>query len=650
MSIINLADSDRENFVVSEVGNKAFNMALIKKCGLRAADGFVIPISAFEETVRDNNAEAQYRDCNGENDFVKLRELIKTFHLPQKILDELRAGMAKTGYPVIVRSSSPLEDGSRTSMAGMYLSVGNVSDEQALLAAIREVWASAFYNKCKEHKPLAVLIQSYHRAEVGGVIFSQNPFGRDAYYGEFSYGGAEKTVNGEENTGFELSEEGIEGQAPRALAEQSKALYRAVAVLRDELGCEVDVEWLIDKQGLMILQVRPITALKRRKRINSFAVIDSEAAELLDETDMSDFYDRYMKWYDKRMRLRTICKKHKVHLPIVKYVFYTEQDLDMAAVFNAFPSVNIFKIESEIGIRTMKKELVEGFLAELYRSLKRERLIVRIQEITETEGCGNSCIMGDGKIFIECMPGGFGGFLTGALDFSRYIVDDKYHVCQKDILEYDTIWKFTDKTNRFEKTVLESPVKGELSETQLREIVDMTVAINREIPNAKLEFEVAGEHAFFNDATLENEDFEVSDVAKRVISAGDFEGELNIMTIDELEDMKKQLGTRSVIAEGAFLMRQKEYLDSKRFHENGGRKVLAAPYPAPCLSVLIPYYDGFIFSRGGALSHLAIILREQKKPAVIDEGIYDRADKAWVAVKSGVVYEGSRTGDRDEKQ
>lgn len=648
MSIISLQDIQSKGCPIEEVGNKAFYMSVIKNAGLRTSDGFVIPVSTFCETLKYNHADEQYDNCTVENDFVKLREMIKTFAIHEDIWQEILFCVGVIGFPVIVRSSSPLEDGYESSMAGMYLSIGNVCDEAALADAIREVWASAFYNKTTEHKPLAILIQHYYSADIGGVIFSQNPFGGNLYYGEYAENSTEKAVNGEENIAFELGEDGIIGNVTEKLRAESNVLYNAINRLKDKLGGEVDVEWLLDKEGICFLQVRPITGIKRRKKINYFAIVNSEDEEALEEIDMSGFYSRYMKWYDKRMRLRLMCKKHEVHLPIVKYVFYSGDNLDIDAVFKEFDGVDIFKIESDIGIRTVKKEKLETFLYELFESLHKEHLIVRIQEITLTEACGNSCMLENGTIYVECMPGGFGGFLKGELDFSRYILDKEYNIIQKDIFEYDKVWKFSEETGRFEKTLLNESVSGELSTKQLYEIVDMTKKLNTEVRNIKIEFEIAGEHAYFNDATLEDEFFGIEDVKRRVISPGDFEGKLCIMSVDELLSMKAQLGGRSVIAESTFLIKQKEYIDEMKINESAGDKILVAPYPEPCLSALIPHYNGFIFSKGGALSHLAIILREQHNPAIIERDIYNWGDGTFVSIKNGVIYNMSKEGREDE--
>ncbi|MDI6619352.1 MAG: PEP-utilizing enzyme [Clostridiales bacterium] len=108
------------------------------------------------------------------------------------------------------------------------------------------------------------------------------------------------------------------------------------------------------------------------------------------------------------------------------------------------------------------------------------------------------------------------------------------------------------------------------------------------------------------------------------------------MTEEELRELKEQLGGRSFIAESEFIRKSKKYL-KERLKDESVREVLVAPYPDPCLSALVSYYEGFIFERGGLLSHLAIILREQNKPAVIHRGISGYADGADVEMIQGKV-------------
>lgn len=615
-----------------EVGNKAYNLLRVRERGFQVADGFILPISCFYEVMRFNHAMEQFESLKEPNDKVRFRERIHTFSFPEEQWLEIKHLVAQIGFPLIVRSSSTLEDGMKSSMAGMFLSVGNIEDEEGLRKAILEVWGSAFYNRVQDHQPLAILIQSYRKGVIGGVLFSTNPYGGNSFYGEYSEGGAEKTVDGRQNVPFELNDDGM---TIDALWDYGKQLADTILALKKEFQTEVDMEWLINDQGLWILQVRPITALPLRRRVHEFLLVDAEDEQTLEQIDFEAFHPRYMKWYDKRMRLRKICKKNGIHVPVVAYVFYQPRNLRMDDILAYFEGVTIFKVESKRGIRTLTKNQLESFLLGLCENELDSTMIVRIQEITLTQACGNACMVGN-QIYIECMPGGFGGFLTGELDFSRYLVDQQCHILHKNILRYSKVYRFQEASSKFEKVNLLEPIDGELEKVVISDIVDMVLALEQELPKAKVEFEVANHHAYFNDATLEGRDITSLDTSRRVLSKGNFEGNLVKMEDEALEEMKQQLGSRSVIAEGEFLVRQAQF--RKKYESlKEGKYILAVSYPDPCLSVLLPFYEGFIFTRGGLLSHLAIILREEGKPAIIDEKILEKENGAYIKVIDGVI-------------
>ena len=136
-----------------------------------------------------------------ERHYPEFKEKIMSFSFPEDIVVKLRALANKfSGRPMVVRSSSLLEDNVKTSFAGKYESVfvsnsGSLEENlNALLNAIKEVYASVFspdaiaYRKEKNlidyDEKMAVLIQNvvgtkrenYFYPFVAGVGFSFNMF------------------------------------------------------------------------------------------------------------------------------------------------------------------------------------------------------------------------------------------------------------------------------------------------------------------------------------------------------------------------------------------------------------------------------------------------------------------------------------------
>jgi rifampicin phosphotransferase len=102
-------------------------------------------------------------------------------------LEKRRALLGAKG--VFVRSSTNSEDLPNFSGAGLYTTVPNVRDDNALLEAIKTVWASLWNYEAYEaresfginHSAVypAVLIQEGINAEAAGVLITTNPFDRE---------------------------------------------------------------------------------------------------------------------------------------------------------------------------------------------------------------------------------------------------------------------------------------------------------------------------------------------------------------------------------------------------------------------------------------------------------------------------------------
>jgi len=134
-------------------------------------------------------------------DYPEIQAAYARGHFPQEVIERLRGLLAEVGdQPLIMRSSSLLEDNFDTSFAGKYESVfcpnqGTLEENlEALTRAIRRVYASVFnpdallYRKQRGlldfDERMAVLIQvvqgqgyrDYFFPSIAGVGYSRNPF------------------------------------------------------------------------------------------------------------------------------------------------------------------------------------------------------------------------------------------------------------------------------------------------------------------------------------------------------------------------------------------------------------------------------------------------------------------------------------------
>ena len=197
---------------------------------------------------------------------------------PLPVDAELRAAWAEASEggrrAVVVRSSSTVEDGRTSSMAGMFTSVLNVRDWPTFRQAVDTVLESAKVvaladagARERARAPMAVLIQPQLDATVGGVLFGVDPVsGRtDHVVVSASEAGPAAIVGGEvDGSRYVLSRRRVvDGPvggplSPGRLHQLRSLAHRAERVF----GGPQDVEWAFDGDGrLWLLQSRPVTAV-----------------------------------------------------------------------------------------------------------------------------------------------------------------------------------------------------------------------------------------------------------------------------------------------------------------------------------------------------------------------------------------------------
>ncbi|MCP5067199.1 MAG: hypothetical protein GY946_11590 [bacterium] len=250
MRILDLASVDPAKEI--GFGGKAAGLARLIAAGARVPAGF-----AIEATVANPD---EWNDDERQSLLSKSRRL----------LPDLLA----------VRSSALGEDGSEQSFAGLFESILEVGDEQALISAAGCCIASGAservraYTKSEATVPVGVVVQRLVRARAAGVVFTRDPAGRDrAVVIEAVRGLGDKLVSGHTEPerwrvhrsglgGFEAHLEHL-GEGEPALGE-SEAIAIAVEALRleRELGHPLDLEWALEEDSEpWWLQARPITAV-----------------------------------------------------------------------------------------------------------------------------------------------------------------------------------------------------------------------------------------------------------------------------------------------------------------------------------------------------------------------------------------------------
>ncbi|HSE16320.1 MAG TPA: PEP/pyruvate-binding domain-containing protein [Pyrinomonadaceae bacterium] len=266
------------------VGGKAHNLRKVSELGLRVPHGFVVTTRAFEAFLEENDLAEEIQALSRRQLSTRIHDLIVNTPLSPElcdVLDHAAEEMLDRG-PVVVRSSAVGEDSARASFAGQHDSFLHVRTLAGLKNALRECWASCWSERAiayraargLEIKSMAVVVQTQVDALAAGVLFTRTAEGTILV--EHTSGLGDALVAGAIDPGrFVLQRGGNSfrvlsaGEQPiknieDVLLSRSRLaeLGRVAATLEEGLGGPQDVEWAIDRSGLLyIVQSRPITAI-----------------------------------------------------------------------------------------------------------------------------------------------------------------------------------------------------------------------------------------------------------------------------------------------------------------------------------------------------------------------------------------------------
>jgi pyruvate,water dikinase len=170
------------------------------------------------------------------------------------------------GGEVAVRSSATAEDLPQASFAGQQDTYLDVEGEQALIDAVRRCWDSLHTERAVAYRAnagiqdtaMAVVVQRMIDPERAGVLFTANPItGRRT----------QMVVDAAQGLGTAIVDGTVvpdhhEFDDDAARDDWLEDLRTAGLRLREHFGSPQDIEWAIDRDGVLwLLQSRPITTL-----------------------------------------------------------------------------------------------------------------------------------------------------------------------------------------------------------------------------------------------------------------------------------------------------------------------------------------------------------------------------------------------------
>ena len=180
------------------VGGKGRSLAQMSNAGFNVPGGFQLIIPAYREFIADNNLQAKIVELakpeisNGRASFESasssIQALIVANQLSATLIAELQetyAALSGDNPAVAVRSSANAEDLPGLSFAGQQETYLNVRGADALIAAVRNCWASLWTGQAIAYRhemgidqnsvAMAVVVQIMVPADVAGILFTANP-------------------------------------------------------------------------------------------------------------------------------------------------------------------------------------------------------------------------------------------------------------------------------------------------------------------------------------------------------------------------------------------------------------------------------------------------------------------------------------------
>lgn len=550
--------------------------------------------------------------------FPKIEEAIARFHFDEEGRKLIIQAMKKEfqeceGAEFAVRSSASHEDSGENSFAGIYETILNVPDFEAVVTAMEQS-VKAYYsygaivarirtNNYSALTELNLIIQKMVKSDISGVAFSSSVISKGKVLIEWVYGLGEQLVSGtvQAHTFYQGMEE---EESSSIMKDKLLAVEQAVLKIKEELGFEVDVEWSYENDILYILQSRPITTEsfvgQNREEYFEYDKLYFET-HLEYEGKLGACKNVYENYTGKRSPFYVLAQKNDIHFG-VGYVFcFNKKGLEkskeeLEALF-ADPICKKVVIDVDDTIRQniiLKEELYDYLwkMFEAYSEKQLNTVIVRMF-ISGTCGCISNRLGGE-NVIIEYSKDGLLAMNRGLADCRKILADG---------------------------SVLEDGVDG-IPLSCIEDIVRFTKKIPVDY-KYMVEWVINEGKAFFVDFSAEI-DAGINCIqessANQIIVPGNIEGPIfELLDKEILEKLSVSPGVS--VNETNDILLENPYLADiiTQLKDMSKKPIIFVEKPYAILSFLFDYVEGFVFNQGALLCHLSILLREYKKPAIISK-------------------------------
>ena len=553
----------------------------------------------------------------------RLARIVSPLRMPQHTEQLVRDRIAEIFDPqtvFAVRSSAVTEDGRHNSFAGAYESFLRIATVDGVVTAIERCWRSYYSPTAiaarvraadfSADPAMAVIIQEYVDAAHSGVAFSFLDVNTNSAVVEHVAGPADGLVAGLQTpctAGDEMQQ--------NILAE----VIRVARQLRTQRGYEVDLEWAADRSGTVyVLQVRPVTAARSTipaRPWTSRLYFDQPP----DGAQLGEVAALYTRFEAKRGPANRLAAAHGVDVTTGWLFGFTGRALhDDTITRHTIPQLLAGRGDESLldfgdSLRQLivpKPELLrcirEVFGAERHSDqahavLVRNYLRGELGFISRT---------GEDAVIVEYAPDGLLALNRGTSGAERLIADHDGNAVQV-------------------------PVTGRQLLPHLKQIVSFTKTMNDQFGDVGVEWALCDGSAVFLDYSPLGPSTHVTAHSATVISDGTACGP--VLTIaDSIMLTRVSIGPAVSVAT-ADGPAAADYLSDllRQVRMSPEPPIVRASRPYAALSILIGSVAGFVFEQGSVLSHLAILLREAKVPAVFGPDVTRVPDGAYAVLSSG---------------
>jgi hypothetical protein len=636
-SIVGLADES----AAAIVGNKFAGLAAV---GSRATvpPAYCIPADWFEKALggeRMSRLDELFDDFAatlGHEISTAAPRIASALHglaLDDKMREEmadavvrLRADGPASG--VAVRSSTTVEDGDEHSHAGLYESYLNLREIEDVEAAVLSCWKSFYAPRAvlgrirvgdlSPQPRMAVIIQRMVDAQMAGVAITQP----ERIVIDATHGTGEALVSGLADAVHRELEPG-----PDDVEAPFDAVGRLAVALRADLGFDVDIEWAYDGDTVFLLQARPVTAALGRPQADG--PLFAHAQLYFDDTippdlPLGECAELYLAYTAKRAPLYRLAAHSGIRVGAGWVVALNgaalADDGRQPEWWRKLDGTVVLDLGANLRQHIMPASELNKFLADALNITADARSVhtLIIREFVQGDAGVLSHRTASGETIVEYAAQGLLAMNRGLTDPSRLTIPLDYEETRDVPLVLPRGW--TDDT--------------------ATRIAAFTRILNDQFPGGYAEWVLVDGVPRFVDVSVPDHDAQITSSTGTLLSPGTAQGPL--LVLEDSDDLLRLsvapivgVNFRADAPESAFV---RDLTD--RIRALPAKPVLWARRPYVILSLVIDDVAGFVFSGGSTLCHLAILLREARRPGVITSRDLGAANGKNVVLADGAIHIG----------